>query len=117
MFKIKAIPEFTVPVNFGGEDGTLTLTCTRRPQTERAAAYDALMAAIEAIQEGTTQEKTKAAIDAQVSFLMAFVSGWEDADAEFSRAALTDLLDEREGAFQAILDRYNTAAEGAATKN
>ena len=28
MFKIKAIPEFTVPVNFGGEDGTLTLTWT-----------------------------------------------------------------------------------------
>jgi hypothetical protein len=117
MFKIKAIPEFTVQVDFGGEDGTLTLICKRRPQTERAAAYDALTAEIDAIGEGTTKEKTQAAIQAQANFLMEFVNGWKDADAEFSRDQLVALLDERDGTFQRILDAYKTAGEEAATKN
>jgi hypothetical protein len=117
MFKIKATPEFTVPVDFGGEDGTLIMICKRKKQTERAEAYDRLTAEIDAIGEGSTKEKTQAAIQAQANFLMEFVTGWKDADAEFSRDQLVALLDERDGTFQRILDAYKTAGEEAAAKN
>jgi hypothetical protein len=116
VFKIKATPKFDVPVSFG-EDGSLVIICKRRPQTERASAYDRLTSDIDAIKDGTTQEKTQAAIDAQATFLMEFIDGWKDADADFSRETLVELLDERPGAFQCILNAYKQAGEEAAEKN
>ena len=93
MFKIKAKPTFVAPVPIpvpGGEPEPLTLVFRHKTRDEMNE-YLKRTAAI-----GTND----------VGPLMEIIEGWQDVDAEFSKDALQELVQNHHGSVTAILDTY-----------
>jgi len=93
MFKIKAKPTFVAPVSIpvpGGEPETLMLVFRHKTRDE----------------VGEYLQRTASTETKDVGPLMEIIEGWQDVDAEFSKDALQDLVQNYHGSVTAIMDAY-----------
>jgi hypothetical protein len=101
-FKIKAPETFTASINIpllGGGKDALSVTYRHKPRS-----------AMKTFVEGLAERE-------DVDVLAEVIAGWDGADAEFSAAALAELIEQQPGAVAALINGYVRAYGEARSGN